>query len=800
MKHLHTSSTSRAHDKPYPAGDTLDVIRSDPIFCHVCCNLSAGSALSLIPRNDIFYTEAVNKDMGDAVGEVPAWAGISRFDLAAWEFTAGAMDVNAASEAGCKGCGLLKKGIEVGLGSEHEALAKSWFDSKKIDISVIFRAGRVMRVYVVEKDSNDDEDDEYGAGLSFEDWESGFRGKTLETFEFYTLEGMPQAASYDASRTLLMRSIIGSPCPWPSIGSSMAFEDPETDGRGATWKGGKVKHVLESPYLDAGIARIRNWVSDCDRWHNLCTMAIKPRQDRVLPKRLINVGQDEFSVHLVQLESTFPAQSAYTALSHCWGKSQHLITTSTNIREHEANISWNELPKTFQDAILITRILGIQYIWIDSLCIIQDSGSDWEEEAAKMGSIYFEAYLVIAATGSSDGDGGCFLARSGYNTIRGGKEDESNWQAYIRRERVHSSFGWRAVNHQEGMSRGPPEGRERNYEDYPLFKRAWCYQERMLGTRVLHFTPSEMVFECVTSSSCECGAIADFEEDPMLGPRRLLAISQASASGLSWEPGFGDYFLVSGLGDYFLIWRHAVMEYSRRSITRATDMLPALGGLASKWSLIVKCRYLAGLWSEDILRGLLWKADSPDPKYKDDMYLSPSWSWVNIRRGVRWVEQAAGRPTNFYVSIDLDKTSCLLKGRNEYGELTGGWLFITGPVIKGTLTSVRHYENSEPYGFVNMECSDRTIAFVADSVSRCEQCLDQEITILRFCTDINDEKTGQGFGRALVLRLMNQETINQPGHVKEWKGGIYQRLGVMEYLYGDHWDEEKATISSFYII
>lgn len=74
-------------------------------------------------------------------------------------------------------------------------------------------------------------------------------------------------------------------------------------------------------------------------------------------------------------------------------------------------IPWFELPKTFQEAIALTRKLGVRYLWIDSLCIIQDDHHGWEVESAKMATIYSLSYLTIAATHAADSQQGCFSTR-----------------------------------------------------------------------------------------------------------------------------------------------------------------------------------------------------------------------------------------------------------------------------------------------------------------------------------------------------------------------------------------------------
>ena len=100
----------------------------------------------------------------------------------------------------------------------------------------------------------------------------------------------------------------------------------------------------------------------------------------------------------------------YAALSHSWRKAQVITATSQTLDQYKRCLPYTQLPQTFRDAIAIARRLAIGLLWIDSLCIIQDSPLDWEEQAAKMGSVYANATLVIAAESALDGSGGCFIS------------------------------------------------------------------------------------------------------------------------------------------------------------------------------------------------------------------------------------------------------------------------------------------------------------------------------------------------------------------------------------------------------
>jgi hypothetical protein len=246
-----------------------------------------------------------------------------------------------------------------------------------------------------------------------------------------------------------------------------------------------------------------------------------------LPKRVIAVGcSDQFED--IRLEETTGQQAQYLALSHCWGTSRHLTTEKATLKERKSNISWSDFPKTFQDAIIVTRQLGFDYLWIDSLCIVQDSAEDWQEESAKMGEIYQRAHLVIAATQASDGDSGCFQKRKTSHFIQGLDMDNKPFSLYARETNTHNTHYWglpanSILDAKDGIMNKMFNQATFLQNHYPLLTRSWCYQERLLATRVLHFEENEMVWECLTCVNCECGAMQDYRNDPVLKSRQLAA-------------------------------------------------------------------------------------------------------------------------------------------------------------------------------------------------------------------------------------------------------------------------------------
>ena len=217
------------------------------------------------------------------------------------------------------------------------------------------------------------------------------------------------------------------------------------------------------------------WLQDCDNNHNDCKL--QQGKDRFWPTRVIFIGELD---KITLIEKRFQDQH-YIALSHCWGnltekdKSQ-ICTTPKNYHNRLQGFNYNDLPKTFQHAIQVTRELGKQYLWIDALCIIQGHDGDWESEAKTMENIFANAYCTIAASSAGNWANG-FLRTSS--------------------DSEHTKI----LSNAEGLT-CTCDFEEDIYKE-PLMKRAWVLQERVLSRRIIHFTASHTYWECGDRVRCE---------------------------------------------------------------------------------------------------------------------------------------------------------------------------------------------------------------------------------------------------------------------------------------------------------
>ena len=156
---------------------------------------------------------------------------------------------------------------------------------------------------------------------------------------------------------------------------------------------------------------MENWVQECSSSHEECARSIggieiNETTAPIVADYILDVGVCEDG--LVKLSSTVGLTGQYCTLSHCWGSpyKKPLCLLSQNKARFLEGISIVDLPATFRDAVAVTRALGIRYLWIDSLCILQDSYDHWMQESAIMGAIYENAYVRLSADSAEDSSEG----------------------------------------------------------------------------------------------------------------------------------------------------------------------------------------------------------------------------------------------------------------------------------------------------------------------------------------------------------------------------------------------------------
>lgn len=579
----------------------------------------------------------------------------------------------------------------------------------------------------------------------------------------------------------------------------MSLEKP--DWSLLTELGGSVGHIEPDPNSEASFDMIKDWIKSCKEGHAVCSDAVSATT-RGLPKRVIDIGpESNDGIHVFEHDdSTNRIDKPYIALSHCWGTTRHMISTTSTLDQWKHNIPFASLAKTFQDSITISRKLGIQYVWIDSLCIIQDDRKDWEIEAAKMASIYHGAELVLAATGSADGAGGCLFQREPFITVSGSFPDGKPFQVHGRRKVEHGVFGWNTDTNASKGSSNPISGTIiGDVQDHPLMTRAWCFQERLLATRILHYTKNEIVFDCLSSMECECGALEKHDKDSLIHPRRIIKtghkyVTETKSYKSSWSRPFtpleGE---AKERAEHHELWRDLIIQYSQKQITHRTDGLPAIAGLATKWSNKLTGNYLAGLWERDLLNHLRWMPDEKDSG-QEPQYIAPSWSWLSVHRGVTWGLHSF-EMDEFFITVDYSRTRCVPSGINPFGEIASGHIFLKGRIMPTRFSIQDDLVRLEKKGH------DTRIQFARpDSLAHLRKLRNQELFCLRFCTR---PQTTNAYDddSALVLVKADAESLRrQSSEVQSFKH-VYQRVGFIRNYTTKAWSHEQdSTEVELYLI
>lgn len=356
-------------------------------------------------------------------------------------------------------------------------------------------------------------------------------------------------------------------------------------------------------------ATIREWLKECQTSHPKCQRFLK--SDLQLAARILSIQEKEvnrYSVKLVPTQDIDLNKEPYAVLSHVWGDIElPCKTTRSNITQYyDTGIDFDCLPKTFQDAIRLTAVIGFQYLWIDSLCIIQDDTEDWHRESAKMAAIYGTGTITISATSAKNSHGGCGLSPKP--------------QSVKRFCNVGSGRPELAARETVDMGTNPTGVLQSELKDGPFHSRAWILQEKMLSRRVLHALYSQFVWQCNTITESEDSMIFSQETDLPL---------HREQSGDNFE--LDDY-------EFDRHWWKCVEDYSKRTLGRPSDQYAALAGIVRFHQEMSGDRPIVGLWEHHLPIHLGWEVFRDDRDHKSTPLVEPasrrpSWTWMSFRHG-----------------------------------------------------------------------------------------------------------------------------------------------------------------------
>lgn len=539
--------------------------------------------------------------------------------------------------------------------------------------------------------------------------------------------------------------------------------------------------------LSTGAQWASDLISNCRISHPDCQSQMK---DTLLPTRLINVQPSEGGgnpcLRLQETENS-PSGSKYVALSYCWGDYEPAcMTTSTTLPSNKNSILWNDLPRTFQDAANFTLALGIDFLWIDSICIIQGDSDDWDREAAKMYTVYKNSYVTLAALCGCD-------SRHGLHTCS--MEESSSPFVRLRTAQGTHVLCSRPCHYLDSVIQ------DNNVlasepAHYPLLSRAWTYQERTVSPRVIFFTESEMIFQCHCHVTCECGSSDDYYcHDFNLTMMNKAEIGWATRRSLDSSPASPTSTKSTGSDREEMerraqIWRHNVVSnYSGLNIKFPRDRLPAIGAIAEQFQLIrPNEKYLTGLWSGSLLDDLLWgchpdKFDKQNFTRKENLARRidlPTWSWASIDSPkVYWLND------DYVVHKARFESHCEYTKGETFGTLQSSRLILKGRILVCMLEWVEDADDSMARlsfksGDVWTEIKDREIPGCVRPVlikMDCDQdgfqCLPPQQTVhlmeISTAEPDGDEWMEWNF---LLLRLEAESQGQTPVHQVFTRGGI----------------------------
>ncbi|CAH0000178.1 unnamed protein product [Clonostachys byssicola] len=347
------------------------------------------------------------------------------------------------------------------------------------------------------------------------------------------------------------------------------------------------------------------WIDLCNKTHD-CSLdtANGTAAGRHMPTRLIFVGDDCTStIRLV--DSIELSNDNYVALSHRWGdvSNQKMVrTTVSNIDDFKREIRFESLPKTFQDAVKLTRVIGVPFLWIDSLCIIQGDEEDWAREAARMEGVFSSAYCVFAATS----------AKSSLEGFLGDREPRPSVAVNTSRSRMYLS---KYI-----------DNFEKDVEHGLLNTRGWVLQERALARRTIHITSTQIYWECGQGIYCETLAQLENPQSRFLGDAHFP------------ESSFRHYKYKD---EWIRLLQYIQELYSGLTLGYLTDRPKAMLGMEKRIARVFKSQARYGIYEVFFARTMLWTASVTEGLTRIDPMGSkqvPSWSWMSYTGKITYID------------------------------------------------------------------------------------------------------------------------------------------------------------------
>jgi hypothetical protein len=417
------------------------------------------------------------------------------------------------------------------------------------------------------------------------------------------------------------------------------------------------------------------WVKNCAANHERCQPESLPSPHQFIPTRLIDVGTTTEAPVRLCIRGEDPIGGPYVTLSYTGNTASVKGLRTCNIDEMRMSITQDDLPKIFKQAIQVARTLGVRYLWIDALCVVQDIPADKQREAALRGDIFSNSRCTIAATHAKLPDDGLFTLRNPFHYVRYVFMVDLSIRNKLQKYFLEDSCYFTS-----------------RVDDGPLCQEASFVQDRILCPRIIHFTRDMLFWECRQCTACdEYPVTLPFDQSKRTKPAipRNLRINQTAMNPK--QPDSHRFF-----------WGGIVRRASQTNLKPEEDRLTQIAGIAERFSNMIHSHYVAGLFQCSLATDLLWQSESPAKSRRAASNGAPSWSWASLDGPVFPGSWITGEELVTLVEHDLVPST-----RNHYGRLEKGELRISGRLYPAR--AIVHYDSSEISFTKNYEPSKNKI-------------------------------------------------------------------------------------------
>lgn len=373
----------------------------------------------------------------------------------------------------------------------------------------------------------------------------------------------------------------------------------------------------------------QSWIDDCLCYHNQCSRAFE--SSLWLPTRLVDTGPMGGPIKLRLIETRDESiDDPYMTLSYCWGGIIGSQLTLANLNDMKTGMSLSKLPKTIQDAIRVTRQLNVRYLWVDSLCIIQNCRADWQIEAASMADVYRNSFLTIAALGASNSEQGLFSKRDPLSCSPCWMfKDEDDWEVF-----VHPDIEDQML---------------KSWVDFaPLHDRGWVVQERLLSPRTLNFGVP-LVWECCEISANDLG-LENFTESTATRFNTPFRQRYNQQPENRLRHGEQQTSMQDNI-KFLKSWRSTLKLFTGTTLSIKADRLPAIQGLIKEIQRSTGWKNAFGLWECFMVEELMW---SPDQTPHARLPNVPTWSWISVEGRVIYAFQVSNGISTFEFQAQIE--------------------------------------------------------------------------------------------------------------------------------------------------